>query len=127
TDANYIPPGILVGFNPQPEPPARLAIEGLLHPPDPGIVLSGLDGDEVELLIGVGGGHQRLAYLTLMGASCGLDANIRLYPLFQDVEIPAECRGAFTVRAVFTDRTVLNLDLQIGASSRGVYVPPGNL
>jgi hypothetical protein len=126
--ANYVPPAVLVGFNPQPEPPARLIIAGDLgHPPDPGITFSGLEGDRTELLLGIGGGHQRLATMTLVGASCGLDSNLRLYPIFRDTAIPSECEGRFQVRARFTDRTVLDLDVSIRAARGGALLPPGQL
>jgi len=127
-DAGYVPPAVLVGFNPQPEPPARLVIAGDLgHPPDPGITISGIEDKSIELLLGVGGGHQRLATMTLVGESCGLGRNIRLYPAFRDTAIPDSCEGSFQVRARFTDRTVLNLDVDIRAARGDILVPPGRL
>lgn len=126
--ANYVPPAVLVGFNPQPEPPARLVIAGDLgHPPDPGVTFSGLEGDRTELLLGIGGGHQRLASMVLVGESCGVEGNTRLYPIFRDAVIPESCRGSFTIRARFTDRTVLNLAVNIRASRGDLLLPPGRL
>lgn len=126
--AGYVPPAVLVGFNPQPEPPARLVIAGDIgHPPNPGITISGLEDDSVELLLGIGGGHQRLATMALVGESCGLDRNIRLYPVFRDTGIPESCEGRFQVRARFTDRTILNLDVAVRAARGDVIVPPGVL
>ena len=126
--ASYVPPAVLVGFNPQPEPPARLVIAGDLGPPpDPGVTFSGLAGDRTELLLGIGGGHQRLATMQLVGASCGLDNNLRLYPIFRDTAIPVECEGRFQVRARFTHRTVLDLDVSIRAARGGAPIPPGQL
>ncbi|MEM1081303.1 MAG: hypothetical protein AAGH65_06955 [Pseudomonadota bacterium] len=124
---NYVPPAVLVGFNPQPEPPARLVIAGDLGNNTPGITLSGIEDESVELLFGVGGGHQRLATMTLVGESCGFDDNIRLFPAFRDVAIPDACGGRFVVRAKFTDRTVFNLEVIVRATRGDVQVAPTNL
>jgi hypothetical protein len=125
--ANYLPPAVLVGFNPQPEPPARLLITGDLADPNPSVVITGIEQDNIELLLGIGGGQQRLAHLVLIGQSCGLPRNTWLYPVFREVQIPRECRGSFTIAARFTDRTILNLDVVISASNGDKFIPPGNL
>ncbi len=125
--ASYVPPAVLVGFNPQPEPPAPAVIAGDLSTRNPGIVITGIEGADVELLLGIGGGHQRLAAMFLVGESCGISRNIRLYPLFQDIRIPTACNGIFRIMAQFTDRTILNLDVKIRLSSGDIFVPPGSL
>ena len=47
--------------------------------------------------------------------------------MFRDTEIPAPCEGSFRITARFTDRTVLNLDIDVRASRGDVTVPPGTL
>jgi hypothetical protein len=125
--AAYVPPAVLVGFNPQPEPPARLVIAGDLSARDPGVLITGIEGENIDLLLGIGGGHQRLAGMFLVGDSCGIEANIRLYPLFRQVQIPAECRGAFRIGARFTDGSRLNLDVTLRALRGDTFVPPATL
>jgi len=124
---DYVPPAVLVGFNPQPEPPARLVIAGDLGAGKPGVTISGIEDEPTELLLGVGGGHQRLATLTLVGSSCGVERNTRLFPLFREVIIPDACEGQFQIRARFTDRTVLNLQVNVRAARGDFVIPPFTL
>jgi len=123
----YVPPAVLVGFNPQPEPPARLLIAGDLSSPDPRVVFSGIEGGSMELLIGIGGGQQRLASISLIGESCGSRGRFPIYPMFREFPLPDACAGGFRLMARFTDGDIYYLTISLNASEGDVVIPPANL
>ncbi|AKS40460.1 hypothetical protein [Wenzhouxiangella marina] len=122
-----LPDAVLVGFNPQPEPPARLMISGDLSSPTPSVVFSGIETGQLEMLIGIGDSRARLIQMSLEGDSCELPVDIKLYPVFREVRIPESCRGGFRIAALYSDRSVVHLDLSIRAAVNDVLVPPGIL
>ncbi len=123
----YLPPSVLVGFNPQPEPPAPMMISGDISSADPRIVFSGIESGEIDILIGIGGGLPRLASLSLVGRSCGIGVDFKLYPAFRNNPIPAQCRGNFSIQARFTDRSFVTLNVNIRASVGDSLIPPGSM
>jgi hypothetical protein len=123
----YVPPAVLVGFNPQPEPPARLLIAGDLSSPKPRVIFSGIENGTVEILIGIGGGQQRLGSMFLVGDSCGQRGRFPIYPVVREFRLPESCRGSFRIMARFTDGDVYYLTIGLNTSEGDIVIPPGGL
>ncbi|MEN1729157.1 MAG: hypothetical protein AAGJ52_12025 [Pseudomonadota bacterium] len=123
----FVPPAVLVGFDPQPEPPAGLLMAGDLSSANPRVVFTGIEGDSLPMLLGLGGGQQRLARLTFLGSNCGTIRSFAVWPLFREVVVPESCEGSFRLAARFTDRSTLYLDVTISMSQGDLVMPPGRL
>lgn len=124
-DHAYTDPAVLVGFNPQPEPPAHQVLRAdLSHPPDPGIVLHGLVEGRGELLLALGGGGREVHSIAIPPLACGNRGAIQLWPIDGEVSLSERCARSLLMQAELSDGTVLDLRLTVTGNGK---TPPAEL
>lgn len=104
-------PGVLVGFNPQPEPPARIAELSFAYPPDPILILRDQQNPAA--------GHQLFDLFVAVGVP-GVPLNFTTPAI--DPATPS-LSTVFTSARTDAGVTVLTFYLDISSSSGGILSP----